>query len=119
MINDHDGEVLHGVFREVEVFGYLGLFLESDIRSVISEAFVQCPLCRTSILHSTVLTFNQIDYTLCLTGVGGRCKYPIGFVGDLVSESVSFLDEITGLTASSFTSLVSCVFCEGDRRLSY
>ena len=86
---------------------------------MLIEAFVQGPHCPTNVLDSTVLTFDQIDYTLCLTGVGGRCKYPIGFVGDLVSESVSFLDEITGLTASSFTSLVYCVFCEGDRRLSY
>ena len=86
---------------------------------MIIEAFVQGPHCHTNVLHSAVLAFDQIDYILCLTGAGGRCKYPIGFASGSASESVSFLDVITGLTASSFTSLVSCVFCEGDRRLSY
>ena len=85
---------------------------------MLIEAFVQGPLCHTNVLYSAVLAFDLIDYTLCLTGAGGRYMYPIGFAGGSAFERVSFLDEITGLTASSFASLVSCVFCEGDSRLN-
>ena len=78
---------------------------------MLPEAFVQGSSCHPNVLHSAVLAFNQIDYTLCLTGEGGRCMYPVRFTGDLALESVCFLDVITTLTVPSFAWLVSC---EGD-----
>ena len=87
---------------------------------MLPEADVQCPRCHNNVLHSALFAFDQIDYVLCLaSGTCVHCVHCVGFVGDLASESVCFLDVIAALTVSSFTSLVSNVFCEGDSRLSY
>ena len=98
------------------MLSYWGLFLVFDVISVASELFLQGILCHTNILYVTLTAFDQIDYTLCLAS--GRYGHCVGF-SSFAFESVCFLDVITGLTSFYFTSLVSCIFCEGDSRLSY
>ena len=77
-----------------------------------SESFLQGILCHTNILYATLTAFDQIDYTLCLAS--DRYRHCVRFTSGFAFESVSFLDVITGLTASSIAFLVSW---EGESRL--
>ena len=53
---------------------------------------VQGSCCHTNVLHLAPLTFDQIDYTLCLAS-----DRSIGFTSGCAFECVCFLDVITGL----------------------
>ena len=113
LLNDHDGEVLHGMSREVEVFrNWLLCPIVPDIRSEVSEMFVQGILCLAHVLWApfTPPAFNQIDYVLSLAG--GKCAHWVGLACSSAFETVSDLDVFTSLTV---TAVAWSVFtCDGD-----
>ena len=68
LLNDHDGEVFHGVPAPIKVLShwFQDLFV-SDVIFVTIEADVQGILCRTDVLLLALSAPNQIDRTLGLT----------------------------------------------------
>ena len=98
LLNDHDGQVFHGMSTSIEVLSHWFLCLVFDVISMAIEADVQGILCQTDILFWALPALYQIDHTLCLAG--SRCVHLVGFFGHSASKHVCGFDVSTSLTAS-------------------
>ena len=102
LLNDHDGEVFHGMSTPIEVLSHRFLnLLVFDVRPVAIEAEMQGILCWTYVLLLALFALYDIHTTLGLAV--SRCAHLEGLSGHRASKRVGRLEVSTSLAPSTVT----------------
>ena len=109
LLNDHDGEVFHGVPAPIEVLSHwFQDLLVSDVISVAIEADVQSVLRQANVLFWALSALYLVNCALGLTV--SRCAHLVGSLGHSASKRVGRFDVSTSLTPSAVAWPVAILF---------